>query len=1074
MNELHLQDKFLLPFFREDLGYCEVKANTVTNSLIIEEDLQEFISQTELNKKPYETLLKKYGGDKNKLLKELIELIKERSSSSRNMSLFINANKSITLQGIKLHLFYTGDSVIHENALFNENIFSIVQELPYKYSYQGKWIFSFRPDIALFVNGIYLGYSELKSNYTNQSASKNGRGKVIKDYFEAVKTYHQHFDSNDMLSDKEKEFYRKDFLKIFEKAIHITTTDIGETYVIRTIADYFDEILATCREGKFDREEVEKKIKGSFKPYPLLNREADKKEKLKELFTALYGKAFIEKEILYYNFIERDVYVTKKGKELKHEQGYLISPRPKQKFGTDKIMAKIDEFLAHEQEDDYFEKLLEKQLFGVSEAKKKELLEKRKAYSNNKNIYSLLLQYAAGFGKSNIIGWSALQLKDLRRDGEYVYDKIMIVVDRLQLRGQIDSKMLNMNIDNRMYVEASNKKTFQEALASDTRLVIVNLQKFGSVRDMLDAEVMQNLAKMRIVFLIDEIHRSNSGEQHEEMLSIFDELQSSFDNNEQYSQARKKKNLIIGFTATPDDHTLARFGEFSGYAECEKLWRPFDSYTMKEAIEDGFILNPLKNIVPVASKMLFDLPSNLLEGFAEKEYKDAQKKQIYENRDRIDAIAKYVADLLVKDVYRQIRGTGKAMLAVYSIKAAIAYKQAVTKHFNTLVQGTKYAKYAEAPIYVVYSSNQDEQSATALNGGLSEEKVLENFALKKNGLMIVVAKLQTGFDEKKLHTLFLDKEIKGISAIQTISRVNRTAKYKNDCKIVDFSYNNVNVQNIKDAFEHYSDVVVSDFDPFGDKKVLNILLVELKKSDTYNKFFSVFMAIYKDETKRDNPECYLDLESSLKKFIDANPQRTSDTKAKAAQYFTILNRIEYVIELDAKYSEPNFLFFWRKFNTMYNMMHRSEDVKDPIEVYFDNQIGIIEVETQETKDKKKKPTKIAEGAAKYGNHQFDILAIIAARNEHETETGLLIQEFESKIKDFFYYVRNANEGKRLIVKIKSYVSEAEIYDDFAKLYRRYKALNRQRVGDYFFKEMDDLVEKLCDDFEKHLLEEIGI
>lgn len=236
---------------------------------------------------------------------------------------------------------------------------------------------------------------------------------------------------------------------------------------------------------------------------------------------------------------------------------------------------------------------------------------------------------------------------------------------------------------------------------------------------------------MRIVFLIDEIHRSNSGDQHEEMISIFDELQSPFDNHMQVAGTTKKKNLIIGFTATPDDHTLARFGEFSGYAESEKLWRPFDSYTMKEAIEDGFILNPLKNIVPVASKMLFDLPSNLLEGFTEKEYKDAQKKQVYENRERIDAIAKYIADLLVKDVYRQIRGTGKAMLAVHSIKAAIAYQQAVNKHFSALVQEEKYKKYAEAPIHVVYSNNQDEQSASGLNGGLSEEKVLESFALKK-------------------------------------------------------------------------------------------------------------------------------------------------------------------------------------------------------------------------------------------------------------------------------------------------------------------------------------------------------
>ena len=1075
MNELHLQDKFLIPFFRDGLGYREVKANTVTQSLIIEEDLQAFIEESSLNQKPYEALLKKYKGDKNALLQDLMALLAERIASSRNMALFINANKSVSLQGIKLHLFYTSDSVIHGNALFDENIFSVVQELPYKFNYQGKQIFSFRPDIVLFVNGIYLGYSELKSNYTSQSANKNGRGKVLKDYFEAVKVYHQHIDSNAMLSDKEKQRVRKDFLKIFESAIHVTTTDIGETYVIRTIADYFDEILTTCREGKFDREEVEKKAHSVFKLYPLLNPEAEKKDKLKELFAALYGKLMIEKEILYYNFIERDVYVNKGVKEVKSEHGYLISPRPKQKFGTDKIMAKIDEFLAHEQEPDYFEKLLEKQLVGVSEAKKNELLEKRKAYSNNKNVYSLLMQYAAGFGKSNIIGWSALQLKDLRRPDsqgkpQYVYDKIMIVVDRLQLRSQIDSLMLNMNIDKRMVIEATNKKTFQEALVSDTRLVIVNLQKFGAVRDMLDADVLKKLAGMRIVFLIDEIHRSNSGDQHEEMVSIFDELQSPFD-GATYAEQATKKNLIIGFTATPDDHTLARFGEFSGYAESEKLWRPFDSYTMKEAIEDGFILNPLKNIVPVASKMLFDLPANPLEGFTEKEYKDAQKKQVYENRDRIDAIAKYVADLLVKDVYRQIRGTGKAMLAVHSIKAAIAYQGAVTKYFNALVKEPKYQKYADAPIHVVYSSNQDEQSATGLNGGLTEDKVLESFALSKNGLMIVVAKLQTGFDEKKLHTLFLDKEIKGISAIQTISRVNRTTKYKNDCKIVDFSYNNVNVQNIKDAFEHFSDVVVSDFDPFGDKKVLDILLTELKKSDSYDKFFAVFMDIYKDAAKRDDPESYLDFESSLKKHIDANPKHTADTKAKAAQYFTILNRIEFVIQLDTKYSEPSFLFFWRKFNTLYNMLHRSDDIKDPIEVYFDNQIGMVEVVAYDTKKKPKKPIGVAEGMPPGPGGQFDILAIIAARNEQEAKTGELIKDFEAKIVDFFSYVRKSNEGERLIVKIKSHVSEDEIYDGFAIIYRRYKALNRQTVGDYFFKETEDLIEKLCDDFEKTVLEE---
>ena len=110
------------------------------------------------------------------------------------------------------------------------------------------------------------------------------------------------------------------------------------------------------------------------------------------------------------------------------------------------------------------------------------------------------------------------------------------------------------------------------------------------------------------------------------------------------------------------------------------------------------------------------------------------------------------------------------------------------------------------------------------------------------------------------------------------------------------------------------------------------------------------------------------------------------------------------------------------------MMHRSEDIKDPIEVYFDNQIGIIEAPTYDSKLKSKKEPEVAEGADLYGGGLFDVLAVIAARNEQEAKTGSLIQ-------------------------------------DFAKIYRRYKALNRQTVGDYFFKETEDLVTKLCDDFE---------
>lgn len=156
-------------------------------------------------------------------------------------------------------------------------------------------------------------------------------------------------------------------------------------------------------------------------------------------------------------------------------------------------------------------------------------------------------------------------------------------------------------------------------------------------------------------------------------------------------------------------------------------------------------------------------------------------------------------------------------------------------------------------------------------------------------------------------------------------------------------------------------------------------------------------------------------------------------------------------------------------------MHRTDDVKDPIEVYFDNQIGIIEVETKEPEKKKKNPTQVAEGVepGAGGSYQFDILKIIEARNEQEAIVGTLIKDFEGKIQELFDFVRKEDDGKRLIVKIKSHVSEDEIYNDFAKLYRRYKALNRKKVGDYFFKETEDLVEKLCDDFEASVIKEFS-
>jgi len=1094
MNELDLQGGYLINFLcsRPDgLGYKEVTANTVSSDFVIEEDLHAFLADTAFNQVNYRKLLRnKFGNNEKALFAELIPFLLERVKSSANMALFFNANKNFTFHGLTFTLFAPSGSELKGDVDFNENIFSVVQELPYKYKENDKNLFSFRPDLSFFLNGFFLGYSELKSNWNNQDARKSGRSKVTNDYRCAVEAYLKIANGNDV-----SQTIRRNFLRIFDKAIHITTTDINNTFVLRSTTSLFDEIKAAA-DNHFDYEQYQRAILKVFKSYPLRNPKGSQTERFEEVFRALYSKRMMEKEILYYNFLERELVVLAKGhtKEYKHNDGRLISPRPKQKFGTDKISDKIREFIEHEKEPDYFIKKLEAELRakGVSEPKIQELVAKRLKYQNNKNVYSLLLQYAAGFGKSNIIGWSALQLKDMRDDhGKFIYDKIMIVVDRLQLRDQLDTMLHNMNIQKGMFIEAYDKATFRKALNSSERIVVVNIQKFATVtskdnsttNQFLDEEAIARLAAMRVCFIIDEVHRSNSGDQHEDMVSLFDELQSTFDNSDQYKTKRIKKNLIIGFTATPSDHTLARFGEYNRYAESEKLWVPFDSYTMREAIEDEYIFNPLKSIVPVSAKMFFQLPDNKLEGFegdtgyedkkfTEKEFEkqyQIRKERIYSESERITEISHFVVDRLLSAVYHNIRGTAKAMLAVSSIPNAIKYKRLIDEYYPQAVAANKkYERFSEAPIYIVYSERQGVESPNSLNGGINEKQVLQNYKLAKNGLIIVVDKLQTGFDEPKLHTLFLDKEIRGINAIQTISRVNRITKDKNDCKIVDFSHLNVNVNNIKQAFEHFSNVVVSDFNPLGDEEKLIDLYKILGKTDLFKSDFKIFKQY---TANKEQASRMIEIEESFREFITNNLKESTELKDKVNTYFRILNLIEFVIELDKKYSEDLFVDFWHRFSIIFRQATKSTGSEvDEVEIYFDNKIGIVAPDEEEIK--KPKGSGTGEAPAGGSGTKYNILKEIEKRNKLEEKIQEQIEAFEKLIDDFFDFIQADKAGIRLIAKIKNdgnAFNYAEKLRDFTVLYTQYTIRNRSKLNALFLRETKGNLSQLFDDFERSLI-----
>ena len=389
---------------------------------------------------------------------------------------------------------------------------------------------------------------------------------------------------------------------------------------------------------------------------------------------------------------------------------------------------------------------------------------------------------------------------------------------------------------------------------------------------------------------------------------------------------------------------------------------------MKEVIADGYILDPTKHIIPVPAKMYFELPDGVLQLVTEainsgRDEKIAfAKKQIYENPERREAIAKFIVSRLLSQVYGKIRGQGKAMLAVTSIPIAIEYCKIIRRLMAEKTASGTFAKYADAPVAIVYSDSQKYEKCASMNDGVAEDKVIDNFKTAKNGLIIVVDKLQTGFDEPKLHTLFLDKEIRDINAIQTISRVNRTTKYKEECHIIDFSFGNVNEKNIREAFAKFCGMVVTDFDPIREKAVVEEIYRGLLGQPIYNKWFERYR-----ETKGDKDansalclEMDADIRTWIKNMMEAHAAYIREVQARGEEidpaladdaakalrkavgrYNSRMVLLQGVIELDAKFSDGDFIDFWQRYCNIYNSMFEKKDALGSISTTFDGNLGLL-------------------------------------------------------------------------------------------------------------------------------------
>ena len=1074
--ETRIQHEYVMKFLcrREEeggLGYRQTDPNIVSPDLFIPSHLAEFIENA--NPIVWRSLMSKYHQDEIELQQALKEEIKARMMDASNAATFINKNRTITFEGETVPLFYVSGTELNGDRDFNKNIFAAVEEMPHNIVTDGITLMRIRPDITFFVNGIFIGYMELKSVTNGQWAATRGRGKIITDYLESVKG----MADRERMRPEEVRAERKSTLQLFEKAIHLVASDINETYVLRGIVGYFED----ARKGFYDntatiaslRPDIEK----NFKIYPLSSPLLTEEERFEEVMRNLYSRKMIEKEILYYNFLQYN-YKLEKGKRVRtSNRGTLISPRPKQKFGCDKVISRVREMLENEQDTSFYSEKLRRELeaLDVSTDMIDEIIRKRESYYNNKYVYSLLMQYAAGFGKSNIIGWTALQLKDMRFENAWAFDKILIVVDRLQLRDQLDTMMYNMNIDKSMFVEARDQKTFIEALSDARRIIVVNIQKFIDLQTAINKS-NRRLKQMRVAFLIDEIHRSNTGDNNREMVNLFDQLQETIVTTAAHNTSTaKKKNLIIGFTATPSQKILARYGEFKSDRTHIPLWVPFDSYTMKEAIADGYILDPTLHIIPVVTTMHFELPEGV-DPTEEWQRVLLEKTRIYSNPERMEKLAQFIVNRLVSLVYGKIHGTGKAMLAVSSIPNAIRYCTLIRRLMAQKCEDPKYRRYKDAPIAIVYSDNQEYESSASMNNNMPEEQVIQNFKQAKNGLMIVVDKLQTGFDEPKLHTLFLDKEITDINAIQTISRVNRTCKYKEECHIVDLSWKNINVTNIKEAFRLYCGTTVSQFNPEAEAQLVDTYYCDLTSSEPYMRWFAPFKQNLNDVA------FVLQMEEGLRQWISIQFERAAQESARngekssltvtneakrlrrlVGKYASVLMMLEDVYEIDVKYRDSIFLRFWETYCRIYRSLMiaaNGEGVVRP-DIETDDEVPGITISEGEDANQEEEDEGNESDSGRNSNSSScvstpdeNILDVIRRWNKQEELSAEEVHKWLAEINCMFTsFVED--ERFMAVMRDRTFTNELK-QEEYRKVLNRYRRglTQREDVGKVFlFKKM---------------------
>lgn len=425
-----------------------------------------------------------------------------------------------------------------------------------------------------------------------------------------------------------------------------------------------------------------------------------------------------------------------------------------------------------------------------------------------------LIQHSAGSGKSNSIAWTAYRLASLHNaENAPVFTSVVIVTDRRNLDAQLQETITGFDhtlgsvcaID-----EKKSSKDLRDALNAGKRIIVTTLQKFPVIYEEVD-----DTTDKRFAIIVDEAHSSQTGSSAMKLkaaladvsdaLEEYAELEGKaeeqlLDENdrlvrEMISHGRHKNLSFFAFTATPKSATLEMFG-----TEWEDgSYHPYHVYSMRQAIEEGFILDVLQNYTTY--KTCYQIAKNTKDNPEVPQSKALKTIKRYEELHpyNIQQKSKVIVETFRDVTKKKIKGKGKMMVVTSSRLAAVRYYHEIQNYLNS-------NGYHDVKILTAFSGSiKDPNDATETEwtesklNGVNEAQTKQVFHDEGN-ILIVAEKYQTGFDEPLLHTMIVDKKLRGVKAVQTLSRLNRTHPDKQDTFIIDF----VNkTEDILEAFQPF-------------------------------------------------------------------------------------------------------------------------------------------------------------------------------------------------------------------------------------------------------------------------------